>query len=77
MQLSPVHNADLPSKSKCRLVPELFSISAPVAVQSYVPWKEFVVFTAPIQISIAHQNRRNCVNYDNENQRITDTEMKK
>ena len=59
MSLSLVRNVDLPNKSRCRLIPESFSISAPVAVQFYDPWKEFVVFTAHFQISIAHQSRQN------------------
>jgi hypothetical protein len=59
MQLSPAHNADLPSKSKCPLVLELFSINAPVVVQFYVQSKEFVVFTAHFLISSAQQSRGN------------------
>ena len=66
MQLLPAHNADLPGKSKCRLIPELFSINAPVAVRFYVQSKVFVVFTARFLISIAHQSRGNEAKDDSE-----------
>ena len=59
MPQSYVHNAGLPDKSKCRRLPEWWSINAPVVVRSFVPSRAYVVSIAHSQISIAHQSRRN------------------
>ena len=57
MPQSHVHNAGLPNKSKCRLLPEWWSINAPVVVQSVVRWRECVVCIAHLGIGSVHQSK--------------------
>ena len=57
MQQSHGHNAGLPNKSKCRLLPEWWSIHAPVVVQSFVRWQERVVRTAHLGIGSDHPSK--------------------
>ena len=57
MPQSHVHNAGLPDKSKCRLLPEWCFINAPVVVQSFLRWQEYVLCIAHLGIGSVHQSK--------------------
>lgn len=58
MRLSLVHSVALRKPSKCRPIPESFSINAPVAAQSCVPKRGNAVSIVHTPINTVRQSRR-------------------